>query len=92
MLSVPIRGDGTIDAKEREIVEEVGIWMRRYGDAIYGSRPWRIHAKVQPDLGAGPYLKVDGIAAIRPRTSGMSARAMPCMRWCWVGQTTESSA
>ncbi|WP_037535352.1 alpha-L-fucosidase [Sphingomonas sp. RIT328] len=53
MLSVPIRGDGTIDAKEREIVEEVGIWMRRYGDAIYGSRPWRIHAEGSTGPGSG---------------------------------------
>jgi alpha-L-fucosidase len=45
MLSVPIRGDGMIDAKEREIVEAIGAWMRTYGDAIYGTRPWRIHAE-----------------------------------------------
>jgi len=53
MLSVPIRGDGTIDKKEREIVEEVGLWLRRYGDAIYGTRPWRIHAEGPTGSGGG---------------------------------------
>lgn len=47
MVSVPMRGDGTIDEKEEAIVEGIGAWMRRYGSAIYGSRPWRL-------LGEGP--------------------------------------
>lgn len=40
MLSVPVRGDGTIDEKERAIVEGIGAWMRLNGEAIYGTRPW----------------------------------------------------
>lgn len=47
MVSVPIRGDGTIDEKEEAIVEAIGVWMRRYGAAIYATRPWRL-------LGEGP--------------------------------------
>jgi len=45
LLSVPVRGDGTIDEKEERIVEEIAGWMGRYGAAIHGSRPWRIHAE-----------------------------------------------
>lgn len=45
MLSIPMRGDGTIDDKEARIVEEIGDWMRRYGEAIYGSRPWKLHGE-----------------------------------------------
>jgi alpha-L-fucosidase len=41
LLSVPVRGDGSIDADERRIVGEIGAWLRRNGEAIYGSRPWR---------------------------------------------------
>jgi alpha-L-fucosidase len=52
MLSVPIRGDGTIDDKERQIVEEIATWMGRYGDAIYGTRPWRMHGE-GPTVGGG---------------------------------------
>lgn len=45
MLSVPLRGDGTIDEREREIVEEIAAWMAVYGNAIYGTRPWRVHGE-----------------------------------------------
>ena len=45
LLSVPVRGDGTIDEKEERIVEEIAGWMGRYGAAIYGTRPWRTHAE-----------------------------------------------
>jgi len=45
MLSVPLRGDGTIDDRERQIVEEIATWMQRFGDAIYGTRPWRLHGE-----------------------------------------------
>jgi len=41
LLSVPVRGDGSIDADEQRIVGEIGAWLRRNGEAIYGSRPWR---------------------------------------------------
>lgn len=52
MLSVPIRGDGTIDDKEERIVERIAAWMGRNGEAIYGSRPWRVHGE-GPTKGSG---------------------------------------
>jgi alpha-L-fucosidase len=50
LLSVPVRGNGSIDADERAIVEEVGEWMRRNSESIYGTRPWKI-------FGEGPSLE-----------------------------------
>ena len=42
LLSIPVRGDGTLDAEEMAILEVLGRWMAREGEAaIYGSRPWR---------------------------------------------------
>jgi len=52
LLSIPVRGNGTIDSEEEKIVAGITTWMAVNGDAIYGSRPWRIY-------GAGP-TKVDG--------------------------------
>lgn len=49
LLSVPVRGNGSIDERERAVVEEIGEWMALYGDAIYASRPWRV-------AGEGPVL------------------------------------
>jgi alpha-L-fucosidase len=42
LLSIPVRGDGTLDGQELKILEDLGRWMAREGEAaIYGSRPWR---------------------------------------------------
>ena len=41
MVSVPMRGDGTIDDKAEKIVEDIAAWMAEFGEAIYGTRPWR---------------------------------------------------
>lgn len=41
MLNIPIRGNGTIDEKERAIVAEIGEWMRLNSESIYGTRPWK---------------------------------------------------
>ena len=40
LLSVPVRGDGTIDDKEQVIVEEIAVWMQTNGEAIHDTRPW----------------------------------------------------
>ena len=42
MLSVPVRGDGTIDSDEVKIVGRIGAWLRINGEAIYETRPWKI--------------------------------------------------
>jgi alpha-L-fucosidase len=41
LLSIPIRGDGTIDSDERKVLEELAAWMGRNSEAIHGTRPWR---------------------------------------------------
>ena len=42
LLSIPVRGEGTLDAEEIAILDALGRWMTREGEAaIYGSRPWR---------------------------------------------------
>jgi len=41
LLSVPIRGDGTIDDKERAVLDGIKAWMDINGESIYGTRPWK---------------------------------------------------
>lgn len=50
LLSVPVRGNGTIDERERAIVEEIGEWMAVNGEAIYDTRPWVV-------FGEGPAME-----------------------------------
>jgi alpha-L-fucosidase len=42
MLNIPVRGDGSIDEKERKIVEGITAWMKVNSESIYGTRPWKI--------------------------------------------------
>lgn len=42
LLSIPVRADGTIDDKEEAILDDMAAWMDVNGDAIYGTRPWKV--------------------------------------------------
>ncbi|MCS3796206.1 alpha-L-fucosidase [Niastella sp. OAS944] len=42
MLNIPVRGDGTIDEKERKVVADIGSWMKANSESIYSTRPWKI--------------------------------------------------
>jgi alpha-L-fucosidase len=42
LVSVPVRGNGTIDDQERAVVEGIAAWMQVNGESIYGTRPWKI--------------------------------------------------
>ena len=55
LLSVPMRGDGTIDADEQKILEEIAAWMGRNGEAIYGTRPWRTFGEGPTKVGSGMF-------------------------------------
>jgi alpha-L-fucosidase len=45
MLSVPLQRDGQPDADEIKIVSEIGAWLKVNGEAIYGTRPWKIYGE-----------------------------------------------
>jgi alpha-L-fucosidase len=40
MLSIPVRGDGTIDEHEVAFLEDLARWTSVNGEGIFGSRPW----------------------------------------------------
>jgi alpha-L-fucosidase len=84
MVSIPQRGDGTIDDKEEKVLEGMAGWIAVNGPAIYASRPWRIY-------GEGPTRLVEGMqnegdakpfeaADIRFVTKGGDLFALP-MAW-----------
>ncbi len=57
MLSVPVKGNGTIDSDERKIVEEIGRWMKVNSESIYDTRPWTIFGEGPAIENAAPLSK-----------------------------------
>jgi len=53
LLNIGPKPDGTIPEPEQEILREIGDWLKVNGDAIYGTRPWKIY-------GEGPTQVVEG--------------------------------
>ncbi len=45
LLSVPMRGDGTIDDKEEAILKGIADWMDINKESIYGTRPWNVYGE-----------------------------------------------
>jgi alpha-L-fucosidase len=56
LLSIPVRGDGTIDSEEEKIVAGITKWMQIYGEAaIFGSRPYRVYGEGPTRAGGGEF-------------------------------------
>jgi alpha-L-fucosidase len=40
LLNISPKADGTIPADQQKVLLAIGAWLDRYGEAIYGTRPW----------------------------------------------------
>jgi alpha-L-fucosidase len=53
LLNIGPRPDGTIPEPEVQLLSEIGAWLAVNGEAIYGTRPWKV-------FGEGPTEVVEG--------------------------------
>jgi alpha-L-fucosidase len=53
LLNISPRADGIIPDEQRKVLEEIGEWLGKYGEAVYGTRPHIIH-------GTGSAIAEDG--------------------------------
>ena len=53
LLNVAPAPDGTIPVEQKERLQSLGAWLRLNGDAIYGTRPWKV-------FGEGPTKTLQG--------------------------------
>jgi len=45
LLNIGPRPDGTIPEEEERILIEIGRWLEVNGEAVYGTRPWRVYGE-----------------------------------------------
>lgn len=53
LLNVGPKADGTISDEDREVLQSIGDWMKKNGEAIYNTKVWRKY-------GEGPTTIVEG--------------------------------
>ncbi len=66
LLSIPMRGDGTIDDQEMAFLKGFTAWTKTNGEGIFASRPWSVYGEgpTLPGRGRGrdaviPYTQED---------------------------------
>ena len=55
LLNIGPRADGTITDEDKTILLTIGKWLRTNGEAIYGSRPWRVSAEGPTEIPEGQF-------------------------------------
>jgi alpha-L-fucosidase len=52
LLSIPVRGDGTLDDDELKVVQGLADWMDVNRECIFGTRPWKVFGEGPASAGA----------------------------------------
>lgn len=57
LLNIAPLADGSIHPQQKQMLGDMGAWLEVNGQAVYGSRPWRVHYQ-----GDEPHFYADGQA------------------------------
>ena len=55
LMNIGPRSDGTIPEQVQQVLREVGSWLEKNGEAIYGTRPWRIYGEGPTKVAEGAF-------------------------------------
>ena len=61
LLNIAVRADGTVPEDQAVVMDELGSWLEGNEEAIYGTRPWKLHGKGGET--AGGHFKERGISS-----------------------------
>jgi alpha-L-fucosidase len=55
LLNIGPRSDGTIPEPVQQVLLDVGAWLNLNGEAIYGTRPWKVYGEGPTKVAAGSF-------------------------------------
>ena len=56
LLNIGPKSDGTIDDKQQQLLLSIGKWLKINGEAIYGTRPWKMYGEGPTEVAAGSFV------------------------------------
>ena len=59
LLNVSPRADGTIPENQQAVLRSIGEWLGRYGEAIYGTRPFVGYGEGPTQIEGGAFVEME---------------------------------
>ncbi|MBK6477380.1 MAG: alpha-L-fucosidase [Saprospiraceae bacterium] len=78
-MNIGPRADGSIPDAVQKILLEVGAWLTINGEAIYGTRPWKIFGEGPTQVEGGDLLVMPKINHLQLTISDLLRKGMICI-------------